>query len=193
MSCRRKKGPSDSELADIRTVSVRTARRHGASIHEADDVAQNTVIKFLTNWERDHIVAARARPDPGWFNYVSRTARNVHLDLVRANARRIARERKIAGFVGEQLNDRPAVQRAQPTDASATEAFLARQAVLDLAESLESPQQRTCVRLRFAEGYTVREIAAELDVETQTVHFHLRNAKRILRSQLAGADQTSTF
>lgn len=180
--------PTTAELQETLQVARISARKHGADSFESEEVAQNTTIKLMNIWTRKDVVNARRRDTDGWRNFVAAVARNVHRDLVRSQQRRKARELRAVGAAVEPPADRPGVQREAPRDPEGVELFLARVAVEDLIETLESERQRDCMRLVYVDGLSIGESADVLGLEVQTVRFHLRRARNLLRGQLGGSN-----
>lgn len=179
--------PFDREqLLEVLDVSERTALKWGADEFEAQEVAQVTVIKLMDPKRRAKVRDAQARPGEGWRNFISAVAKNVHLDHVRSQDRRVQRERRAQSVTGAPLHDRPAVHRpAPPVDLSGQEEYLSRLAVVEAIETLNSKRQRECMMLIHVDGLSIKEVSDKLRLRQQTVRGHVRDARKILRLQFS--------
>lgn len=171
---------------NILEIARRTARSYGATAHEADDVAQQLVVKFIRRWDDLGLAESRRRGSNAWNSYVARAARNAHIDFIRQNARRQVRERKAVG-ADESAFAKPSEQ-ALPRDISGIEAYLARLAVIEASALLESERQRDVIRLVFIEGLSAVEVGHVLGIDSQTARLHLRNAVTALQAELSQSE-----
>jgi len=137
---------------------------------EADDAAQETFVRALRGWDG----FAPGSNLKGWLATITiRLCR----DRLR---RRQTRERLRRILEGVHL--------ASPKAPSPEEALIdgeGRQALWTAVQKLNE-KHRLVVILRFANGLTVREIAAALEVPEGTVHSRLHHAIKQLGVQMAG-------
>ncbi|MGH1488570.1 MAG: sigma-70 family RNA polymerase sigma factor [Acidimicrobiales bacterium] len=178
--------PTAKDLELILAVAKSTARTRGANHFEADEVAQATVVKLWMKWNHAHIRQARALPNGSWVAYIRSTAKNLHIDRIRAHQRRLARQTRASIFhEGNTITSATGWQvPATPCD---SEWFVARSAIADEIRSLP-PKQRAVAEGIFIREMNVAELADELNVQRQLVRKHLRAAKRTLCSRLAEAE-----
>ena len=179
--------PTDEELTHVLNVAKIAARRYGAVSHEVDEVSQLTAIKLLDRWEAPATKSVRAKGGARWDAYIRRTAKNVHLDQIRSHHRRLERNTK-ASPVRVDLNpQRPGTVHQIPTTADGVNAHLARQAIVDLIDTLPA-KQRLVARLILVDEMSPREAAEALHMQPQLVRKHLRAAKESLIRQLNPPD-----
>lgn len=176
--------PSDELIRRILDIARPAALRLGASEHEAQEVAQVTAFKIWSNWDKPHIRRAMAWQDVGrWESYIRRAARNTHYDLVRGHQRRIQREEKASAQEG--LAQRSSLT---PDNGSQIEFLLAQAVLAEEIMKLPAQQRRVATRV-YIEDMTVREVAEELGVQTQSVRKLLRGANTKLRIALRQTDR----
>ena len=137
-------------------------RRMGAVASEADDVAQDA---FLTAFER----IADFRGEGTFAGWVKRIA-------ARAYLRRLQKERKLAVFASESLEE--TAQAPRPGDADAA---------IDLDGALKdlSAAERLCVTMCFGAGLSHTEAAEALNLPLGTVKSHVKRGLEKLRNRLA--------
>ena len=178
--------PTDRDLEQILNVAKNTARARGANHFEADEVAQATAVKLWVKWNHAHIRRARSRSAGSWEAYIRSTAKNLHIDRIRAHQRRLARQTRASTFHdGNTVTSATGWQvPATPCD---SEWLVARAAIADEIRLLP-PKQRAVAEGIFIQEMTVSELALEMGVQTQLVRKHLRAAKRTLCSRLAEAE-----
>ncbi len=136
--------------------------------HAAEDLVQDATVVALTR-PPDQVHAMRA--------WLRRVIRSVHLNRLRGDDRRAARE--LASEVvrgGAQACERP-------DDVVAT--WEVRREVVEAVLALDEPY-RTTVLLRFFEGLTRNEVAQRMEVSSETVHTRQRRAVDQLRERLRG-------
>lgn len=173
----------DAHLDTIFAVARATARALKANTYEADEVAQLTAYKLWRHWEDPKVVALRGIGGSRWRGYIRQTARNTHYDLIRQHQRRLARQLRAE----ERRTGRPVTTDGGGLVRIAVEdieAWIARQLLTQEIELLPPQQRRVAARLFLLEMST-REIAAELDLQEQTVRKHARAARETLRLRLA--------
>jgi RNA polymerase sigma-70 factor (sigma-E family) len=150
-----------SEFASARWLRlVRSARLLGCSVHEAEDVAQTTLLKCYLAWSK---VSRADNPDA----YVARVLINAH----RQSRRRM------------WWRELPTEHLPEPEATDATAAMADADAVRHALDRLP-PAQREVVVLRHYLGLSEREAADSLGVPSGTVKSRLSRAI----AQLAASD-----
>ncbi|HKE00258.1 MAG TPA: sigma-70 family RNA polymerase sigma factor [Planctomycetota bacterium] len=147
-----------AEVAWVRAVAASLVR----DPHLADDVSQDALVSALRS-PASGVHAAR--------RWLAGVARHALLQLRRADARRVEREKRAA---------RP---EAQPSAHALVERAAAQRAVVGAVLDLPEPFRAT-VLLRFFEGLTPAEIAEREGVAVATVYTRLSRAFERLRAQL---------
>ncbi len=179
--------PTDKDLELILAVAKSTARAKGANHYEADEVAQSVVVKLWAKWDLPKIRQARGRPDDQWIAYIRTTARNLYIDRIRAHQRLIARQTRAS-----TIHDGNTVTSSNgwqvPATPSMAEGLVARWTIADEIRTLPS-KQRAVAEAIFLRELTVKELAAEMNVQTQLIRKHLRRAKQTLRDRLTEAER----
>ena len=139
-------------------------RRMGAQPTEADDVAQDA---FLAAFER----IAEFRGEGTFVGWVKRIAARQYL-------RRLQREKRLAAFAQENVNDEG--------DAVTSDA----EARIDLDEGLKalSAAERASVTLCYGTGMSHGEAADALNLPLGTVKSHVKRGLEKLRTRLAPGD-----
>ena len=137
-------------------------RRMGAATSEADDVAQDA---FLTAFER----VAEFRGEGTFAGWVKRIAARSYL-------RRLQKERKLAVFAAEGLEETAQAPPRGDADAS-----------IDLDGALKElgPAERLCVSMCFGAGLSHTEAAEALNLPLGTVKSHVKRGLEKLRARLA--------
>ncbi|MGI9596956.1 MAG: RNA polymerase sigma factor [Acidimicrobiales bacterium] len=176
-------GDPEEELARILSIARATALAIGASEHEADEVAQTTAVKLWMKWEADHVQRAMSWDRRRWESYVRRAAKNVHFDLVRGHQRRISRQCRAADQSPFGPHDYE-VTYAVPASPSEIEAHLARAMIAEEIMKLPSRQRQVAARMCLEE-MSVAEVAADLNIQAQSVRKHLKLARAALRKRLS--------
>jgi len=171
--------PSDEELAYVLTIAKTAARRFGAAPHEVDEVAQRTAVKLWHRWEHPTVHAVRSKLGLSWDAYIRRTARNVHLDLIRSHHRRLERNTKASPIRVSNTHPRPGTVTQAPQTTDGVTAYIARQTIVDRIDALPA-KQRLVARLVILNELTPREAAEVLGMQPQSVRKHLRAAKEAL-------------
>lgn len=136
---------------------------------EADDVGQETFVRFYRNLNR-------FRGDSSIGTYLTRIAINLSLNAIKRRQRQ--RQRFVSRDNENLVLDEPAVHEEHAADA-ADQAAVVRQAISRL-----SPDHRAVLVLRLVEGYSTRETADLLDVPVGTVLSRLSRAQRALKEIL---------
>ena len=173
--------PTEQDLSRILRVAHREAVKQRVNRHEADEVAQETVVKLYLKWDTPSVKRARRWTDARWDAYVRKTARNVYRDLVKSHNRRLARQTKSIGRDVPVLFPSGAV--VAPPSPSGIDSYMARAMLAE--EILKLPRQQRAVAVRiFIEEMTPREVAEELRLQPQSVRKHLRSAKKALGKAL---------
>ena len=112
--------PTPDEAREVFEVALKGAARAGAPAHLQADLAQTVTERFIAKWNRPHLVAARARGERAWHNYIMMAASNAYADHRLKEKRRAAREvRATPGAETRQTPERPNSHR--PTDAPRSE------------------------------------------------------------------------
>jgi len=153
--------PTPESLLEHRAFACAIARALVGDEHEAEDVAQESVLSALERPPRGKNVR-------GWFGAV---AKNLALRTRRTRLRRARREERAA---------RP---ERLPSTQEAVLRLELQQRVVDAVLALEEPE-RTAVLGRFFWGKTVPELARNLGVPEETVRTRLRRALARLRARL---------
>lgn len=148
---------------------LRYVSRLMGSASYAEDVVQNTFLKFTRKWRKPFEVS----PDASRWLY--RVARNEALDHMRAESRR---RRLHAEHGGEAM--------AQPTVPSAAPSDKARSASDALGRL--SDRERELVVLKVYEEKSYKEIAEITGLSVGNVGYILHNAMRKLAAILGGDD-----
>jgi RNA polymerase sigma factor (sigma-70 family) len=158
----------DEEIEAFFVAHRKAVRRcliaYGCEEHEADDLVQDTILAVREYWER---VRTLERPVAYWFKVAIRQLRRVQGERAR---------RYCTGDHHERLMTLP-----DPVDAPAV--VDRRQALMVLIRELP-PRQRHVLWLRLAEGFSVAETAAILDIRPGTVKSQLHDAKKRLEELL---------
>jgi len=153
--------PTPESLLEHRAFACAIARALLGDEHEAEDVAQESVLSAI---ERP----PAGKNTRGWFGAV---ARNLALRTRRTRWRRARREERAAR--PEQV----------PSTEEAVLRLEAQQRVVDAVLGLEEPE-RAAVLGRFFWGATLTELARSLGVPEETVRTRLRRALLRLRARL---------
>lgn len=165
---------SDTEMGQISQQALLVAKRLGRHLNreECEDVAQDVIERYLGQVQR------AGKPDnPG--AWIERAVRNAVIDRVRAERRRPA----VAGddAVGAAVDRVLAL--AEETRSASFMAIAHR--LVDEALAPLSPEDRTVLQLRFVDGLTAKETAAELRISPAAVDQRVRRARERLRTSLA--------
>lgn len=172
-------GPTDSDLAEVRTIATASARYYGAKPHELDDIVQRTMIKVWEQWNAPHMTRARRRRGVRWAAYIRRITKHTHLDLIRSNRRRLQRD-ATAADIPHPLPPRPGVERDTGNGVDHIELSIARDYIIELLAQLPE-RQRLVATLVLVEEKTPTEVGERLDWEPQAVRKSLRIAKEKLK------------
>lgn len=156
---------SDEEIASCYGIAYRVARRAGASHHDAEDVAQDSILKALGD------IASRRIEPSDFRRWIVGIARKRVATGRRSEERR--RERQARHELGRQRETLPA---------ESAEVALGWSLVANLIETL-SPRRRDCVRLMMA-GMSTNEIAAQLEIKAGTVRTTLAAAYKCLAEMI---------
>lgn len=149
----------DTEFDELAGLAYRTAYRIVGSSRDAEDIAQEAMIRGLVRWNK---IAEHARP------WVCRTAANLAIDLLRRRTRHSSwlRRRDHGSPDGgeyDATSDRVDLQRVLVT---------------------LSRRQREVLALRFVADLTEAEVARELGLSVATVKTHAKRALAALRADL---------
>ena len=175
--------PSNRELALILKLARREALNRGANPHEADDVAQQVMVKLWRTWRRPHVVQARLRGEKRWHGYIRQAARNVHIDEIRKHRRRINREDHYVDRLTVTLPARPHVVRPVPPHPFEAEAYLGRRLLVELLDDLPCKQREVALAV-FVNELPIPEVAEQLGLQAQSVRKRLRTAQSLIRQVL---------
>lgn len=174
----------EEELARLLLIARLAALGAGASVHEAEEVAQITACKFWEKWDAPHLKRARSRDRLRWDGYIRRAARNVHYDLVRGHQRRISRQELAAArsTIGVDYAGTDRTDAADSVDD--IDRCLARSLIAAEIERL-SPRQRQAATLYWLAEMTIREAAEVMGVQPQSVRKTLKAAEATLERRLS--------
>lgn len=174
----------EEELARLLLVAKLAALGAGATVHEAEEVAQVTAFKFWQKWNAPHLTRARNRDRLRWDGYIRRAARNVHYDLVRGHQRRITRQ-ELAAAQSTVGVDYAGTDRTDPANAvDDIDRCLARSLIAAEIERL-SPRQRQAATLYWLAEMTINEAAEVMGVQPQSVRKTLKAAEATLERRLS--------
>jgi len=134
-------------------------RAKGLHSHDANDAAQDAMIRIYSKWSELYL-----RPEATRVVYAWRTLNSAAVDLQRHAGRQRDRLTAMAPFV----------RVAEPDASGGTEA-------LDLLGRLDGNQRE--VMLLAYEGLSASDIAEHLDLTPSAVRSHLHNARKTLRPQ----------
>lgn len=179
------------QLTEVRGWAYTAARNKGATVFEAEDAAQETVLKVLQYWDRPGATAARLHGN--WRSYVCRIAVNCLWGHVKENAReRAARDNLAAelGAVDDELRVRPGTVRPTIDDTHNLEDGLAVKAILDEVDKLRAGNQQQVADLAWSQGFTTAEIAEALSTTKGNVRKHQVKARKVLLRRLRAAGWT---
>lgn len=175
--------PSNRDLEVILKLARQEALARGANAHEADDVAQQVMIRLWRTWREPHVVRARLRGEKRWHGYVRSAARNVHIDEIRKYQRRIGREDRYVDHPAATLPARPHVVRPVPPHPFEAEAYLGRELLVGLLDDLPQKQREVALAV-FVNELAIPEVAEQLGLQAQSVRKRLRTAQRTIRQML---------
>ncbi len=166
-----------SMIPAVRRQCYAVARARGLSADDAEDVAQETLLRLLT-----HIQRGRSMPPlDKLLAYASVTAANVDRAQVRASMRRERREFRVAH--GDRkisnLRRRPGVLRPVGATYDLTSESIDKWLMSDFVSFVRrfSATQAQALDAILIQGMTVRETAQELDVTRQAVRETLARAR----------------
>ncbi len=175
--------PSNRELAEILKLARQEALNRGANTHEADDVAQQVMVKLWRTWRKPHVVQARLRGEKRWHGYIRQAAKNVHIDEIRKHQRRINREDHYVDRPTGTLPTRPYVVRPVPPHPLEAEAYLGRALLVALFDELPEKQREVALAV-FVNELGINEVAEQLGLQAQSVRKRLRTAQRLIQQVL---------
>lgn len=154
-------------------------RRLGAPAEEAEDLAQETLLKLYRNAQR---YEARER----FSSFVFRVARNAWIDSQR---RRSVRPERAAGGGGDDDPDRAArVTAEQPEAGAGLDSRTRAAALLDALGALPEGQ-RAVFELGALQGLPYEEVSEVLGIPVGTVKSRMFHAVRRLRERLKGFEE----
>jgi RNA polymerase sigma-70 factor (ECF subfamily) len=146
----------------LRDVATNEARRLVGTSVDADEVAQETLIRAWRYRSRCYSQAAQS----AWVRQIARR------EALRASARRRTLDEREAAFDSECYEDEPGY--AQVISALAVEHLLRRL----------QPAQRRLIALRYYKDYTQVGVARQLGIPEGTVKVQLHRARSCLREAL---------
>jgi RNA polymerase sigma-70 factor, ECF subfamily len=152
----------DWDWERLRRVALREAHRLGASAVDAEEVAQEAVIRA---WRHQSKCYGRAAQD-AWIRQIARR------EALRAHARRRALGEREATLPAEAYEDDPGYARVIST-----------LVVNQLLRRLR-PRQRQLIALRYGEDLTQTGVAEQLGIPEGTVKVQLHRARSRLREAL---------
>ncbi len=154
-------------------------RRLGAPAEEAEDLAQETLLKLYRNAQR---YEARER----FSSFVFRVARNAWIDSQR---RRSVRPERAAGGGGDDDPDRAArVTAEQPEAGAGLDSRTRAAALLDALGALPEGQ-RAVFELGALQELPYEEVSEVLGIPVGTVKSRMFHAVRRLRERLKGFEE----
>ncbi len=180
--------PSNRELADILKLARQEALNRGANTHEADDVAQQVMVKLWRTWQKPHVVRARLRGGKRWHGYIRQAAKNIHIDEIRKHQRRINREDHYVDRPTGTLPTRPHVVRPVPHHPFEAEAYLGRALLIGLFDELPKKQREVALAV-FVNELGIKEVAEQLGLQAQSVRKRLRTAQGLIQQVLTQFDE----
>ncbi len=173
--------PTTEDLERILQTARRKALSLGANTHEADEVAQGTAVRLYLKWNSRSVTRARGRDDTRWEAFVRRVAQNIHRDLIKSHQRRLVRQTKAAG------RNVPIVHKSGAISAPATpigvDSYMARAAIAEIIMTLPRQQRAVAIRICIEEK-SVNEVAAELDLQPQSVRKNMRAAREAIKREM---------
>jgi RNA polymerase sigma-70 factor (ECF subfamily) len=151
----------------------RYVRRLVGNAEDAEDIAQEALLRMVRTHERVLKRSGRAKPNlTGWLYTI---ARNLCIDHLRRRRERAASDAEIATTASREPTPPAIYERAVELDT--------------LRKALQKlpTHYREILDLRFSEGLSYRDIGARLGVPITTVEARLHRARRMLRRVLGGA------
>ncbi len=173
--------PTTQDLQRILQIARRKALSLGANTHEADEVAQETVVRLYLKWNSRSVARARARNDARWEAFVRRVARNIQWDLIKSHQRRLARQTKAAGRNVPIVHKTGAI--SAPAAPTGVDAYMARAAIAEIIMNLPRQQRAVAIRICIEEK-SISEVAAELNLQPQSVRKNMRAAREVIKRAL---------
>jgi RNA polymerase sigma-70 factor, ECF subfamily len=152
----------DAEMERLRRLAVNVGYRMLGSVAEAEDVAQETLLRLHGAGGRDEVQIRN--PD----GFVTTVATRLSLDVLRSA--RVRRESYVGEWLPEPLVEDAGMRRVED-DETISLAFLV------LLERL-TPEERAVLVLREAFGYGFEEIGAVLDKRPDACRQLLSRARR---------------
>ena len=154
---------TQQESARVLTLIANFARRIARDPHDAEDLAQMTLIKAWLSWDSD----ATAEWDDAQFSaWLYRITQNAWIDTNRKRARR--------------------PQTDELTDchyaSTAIESDVERRERIDIAFS-QLPENQRVLLLLAAQDYSYKEIAVKMDATPRKVANRLMRARRAIREE----------
>ena len=143
-------------------------RKHGVRGDQVDDAVQETLMRLLIAVRRGRVVPESVE---GW---VITTARNVHVDTMRSEAR----DRRALQNAAESSSDPSAGQ-------DELEGVETRDLVRAAVDALPEPQRAVFV-LRHRGGLSYKDISSRLGITVNAVGLRLMRARRALQNVLKG-------
>ena len=156
----------EQRLADCPTLAYRVALGVLRNPAEAEDVAQEAMLRAYRNFHR-------LRDREGFRAWLVRTAWRLSLDRIRATGRRQRREQAAVAHFAE----------APVENVAATREF---ERLLATALDALSEKLRIAMVLAAIEGYNTREVAKLLEIPEGTVKSRLHLARKQLAESLKG-------
>ena len=138
--------------------------------HEAEDVAQETLLRMWNHWDSLEIERLEA--------WLMRVTRNLCYDRMRRL--RVVRRVVPASIDEENAPEAPSLD---PTPEETAHSGALRASLMEAMGRLHEPY-KSAVILREIEGYTYREIAEALEAPLNSVKVHVYRGRRLLREML---------
>ena len=155
-----------AELVSRYEALVRAAAvRQVADAHLADDITQSTMMTLMTK-------AARIRRDQPLGPWLLRVTYFLSLDALRTDSAR-RRHEQIAAGQRNEIQEHSVAVLPNATDS-----------ILDRALNALRERDRTVLVLRYLQGWTFEQIAAELNIKTSATRQRLSRAAKRLRALL---------
>lgn len=156
-------------------------RRRGCTTDEAEDLSQETFLRIFDG-------LSSYRGEARLETWMLRIAENVLMQKVRraSSAKRNAQETSLDSLDGE--GPEPSGEDTKTLPAEPLRRLLGKEQARALLAALDElpPQMEQCLRLRFIQELSYREIARALQLSIDSVKVQLHRGRRRLRERLAG-------